>query len=204
MGYNDIYRLRLHCRLHGAEVLNVLHFRGATVTASASGLANDFFTNMAATLRARASNDFFFEYVEVVPLVPYGGGPVVVSWPANTIGTVVQAAVSGTLAEVITIYTDQIGRAHRGRIYLAGLASGRVSAGVMITSQTTATQAFATALNDRYIKDLHTAEYDMGVWSRKLAGPDPPWSTSAFTKATSLAVRTICRNQRRRQIGVGR
>jgi hypothetical protein len=204
VGYNDIYRLRIHCRLHGAEVLNVLHFRGDIVTSSASGLANDFFTNMATTLRGRASNDCFFEYIEVVPLVPYGDGPVTVSWAANTAGTVVAAAISGSLAEVVTVYTNQIGRAHRGRIFLSGIASGRIAAGLMTSAQTTATQAFATALAGRYIGDGHTGSYTFGVWSRLLAGPDPPWTTDAFTPATSLTVRTIVRNQRRRQIGVGR
>lgn len=204
MGYNDIYRLRVHCRMHGGEVLNVMHFRGDLVTSNEQGLADDFRDQMGTTMRGRASNEMFFEFIEVVPLVPYGGGPVTASFPSNTLGSVIGSAASGTIAEVVTIYTSQIGRRHRGRIYLAGAVNNRIVSGSFNSTQVTASQAFVTALAGRYVGDLHTGSYTMGVWSKAIAGPDPPWSTDAFTPATSLTLRTLVRTQRRRQIGVGR
>jgi hypothetical protein len=77
-------------------------------------------------------------------------------------------------------------------------------AGSWIAAQTTRTQAFATALATRYMSAGTAGSYKLGVWSKLTAGPEPPWPTSAFTRATSLTVRTIIRNQRRRQVGVGR
>jgi hypothetical protein len=205
VAFNDIYRLRIHQRVHGGEVLNVLHFVDDTGTPSGAGdLAADFRDNMQTTLRARCGNDFLFEFVEAVKIVPYGEGPETAPWAANTVGTVAALTLSGTLCEVITIYTSQIGRRHRGRLFMAGAANGRFASGAFTASQTTATQAFATALAARYTAPGHPSPFSLGVWSKVIAGPDPPWPTSAFTRATSLTVRTLVRNQRRRQIGVGR
>jgi hypothetical protein len=202
---NDIFRARIHCRLHGAEVLNVIHFVDDFLAPNgAMDLAVDLRDQLGPTLRGRASNEMLFEFVEVVKLVPYGEGPVTAPWPANTLGTVAGTSPSGTLAEVITIYTSQIGRRHRGRMYLAGLVGSRISSGSAASAQTTATQALATAMATRYIGQTHLSAFTLGVWSKVIAGPDPPWSTDAFTRATSLTVRTLIRNQRRRQIGVGR
>jgi hypothetical protein len=205
MAVNDIYRLRVHCRLHGGEVINVWHFvEDLPAPAGAQTLADDVRDNMGTTLRARASNEMVFEYVEAVKLVPYGDGPVTAPWPGGTLGTAAGNCATGTVCEVITVYTSQIGRRHRGRMYLSGLLGTRMSSGLATTTQTTATQAFATAFATRYMVVGHPGFFSFGIWSRVIAGPDPPWPTDAFTRATSLTVRTILRNQRRRQIGVGR
>jgi hypothetical protein len=203
---NDILKLRVHCRMHGAEVINVMHFVddfGLDVD-NAQILANDFRDNMGTTLRARACSDLVFEYIEVVKIVPYGQGPRLALWPSNTLGTSTGSQGTATVAEVITIHTDQIGRRKRGRIYLAGGSNVSLIAGSWIAAQTTRTQAFATAMATRYMSAGTAGSYKLGVWSKLTAGPEPPWPTSAFTRATSLTVRTIARNQRRRQIGVGR
>jgi len=208
MAYNDIFRLRIYQRMHGAQVVNVIHFVEdlAAVGGGASGLATDFVTNMRPTLIARACPQLLFEYVEVQSLVPFSGGPVVVNFPANTVGTQGSSSVSATLAEVLTIYSSRAGRRGRGRIYLAGADTGgaNVASGIWLTAQTTRTQAMATALATRYIGIPGTVAYCLGVWSKVIAGPNPPWPTGAFVRATALTVRTIARTQRRRQVGVGR
>jgi hypothetical protein len=206
VAYNDIFRLRIHQRLHGQEVLNVLHFVQDDPTPGwgAVQLAEDFRDSMGTLLRARAGSQMAFEFVEVVPIVPYGGGPEIANWPANTLGTSAGNCHTGTLAEVVTIYTSQIGRRHRGRMYLAGGGTTTLASGLWATSQTTATMNLTAAMTSRYITGPAGVSWRMGVWSKLLAGPDPPYPTSAFTRATSLTVRNVVRNQRRRQIGVGR
>jgi hypothetical protein len=209
LAYNDIFRLRIYQRLHGAQVVNVLHFVQDDPTPGVGGawLANDFLTNMSATLRARASNEVLFESIEVQSIVPFSGGSDVANFPANTLGTVGLGVTSATLAEVITIYTSRGGRRGRGRQYMAGAAtrsSTGSSQGVWASTQTALTVNYATALAGRYIYTAPTVRFHLGVWSRTIAGPTPPWSTDAFVRATSLTVRTIMRTQRRRQVGVGR
>lgn len=205
MAFNDIYRVRIHCRIHGGENINVWHFMvNAPAGDSALALATEIRDSLGTEMRARASNEMSFEYVEAVKLVPYGEGPATASWPAATLGTVLSTCPSGSLAEVVTVYTSQIGRAHRGRIFFGGLAVNRIGSGLTLTAQQTATQALVTKISTRYVVEPAATGYRFGVWSRKLAGPNPPFSTDAFTLCTSMTVRTILRNQRRRQIGVGR
>lgn len=209
MAYNDIFRLRVYQREHGSQVVNVLHFLEdlAAVGGGAQGLANDFVTNMRATLIARSSPDLIFETVEVQSIVPFSGAAAVAAFPAATIGTRTGGTASATLAEVITIYSSRAGRRGRGRIYLAGVhssGSGSPTGGIHSTTQTTTTTAFANAVSTRYIFAPGLGAYCLGVWSRASGPTFPPWNTSQFVRATGLTVRTIMRTQRRRQVGVGR
>lgn len=209
MAFNDIYRLRIYQRLHGAQVVNVLHFvEDANLTGTgAQALADDFRTNMSTALRGRCSTQMLFETIEVQSIVPFSGSAAVSNFPANTLGTVSGNVTSATLAEVVTIYTSRAGRRGRGRIYLAGAmtaATGESSSGVWNSTQTTRTTTLATALATRYMQVPYLTSWALGVWSKVIAGPDPPWPTSAFVRATGLTVRTIMRTQRRRQVGVGR
>jgi hypothetical protein len=208
MAYNDIFRLRIYQRLHGSDIINVLHFvqDDPTPTYGAQQLANDFVTKMRPSMIARAVSQMAFSFVEVQSIVPFSGAPVTAAFPGGTVGSVVGGTVSATLCEVITIYTSRGGRRGRGRMYLAGAstATADVSAGGWLSPQTTRTAAFATALATNYMQEPPVVGWKLGVWSKVIAGPDPPWTTDAFVRATALTVRTIVRTQRRRQVGVGR
>lgn len=208
MAFNDIFRLRIYQRLHGAQVINVLHFvqDDPLPTRGALELATDFVTNMRATMIVRASSAMLFEYVEVQSMIPFAGGPVTVNFPGGTVGSNASACASATLAEVVTVYTERAGRRGRGRMYLAGAptSTSDIQLGAWMAVQTARTQGYITALNTRYVAASHPIGWMLGVWSKVLAGPDPPFPTSCFARASSLTVRTLVRNQRRRQVGVGR
>lgn len=211
MPFNDIYRLRLYGRLHGAQIVNVLHFvqDDPLPTQGAQQLANDFVTNMRATLIARVTTAFTYEYVEVESIVPYAGGPFVAAFPGGTVGTRTGICASATLAEVISIYTSRGGRRGKGRMYLCGGNTDQstgITNGAWASPQTGTTQAYATALATRYMAVLtgSVGLWRLGVWSKASGPPLPPWTSDQFVRATSLTVRTTVRNQRRRQIGVGR
>lgn len=208
MAYNDIFRLRIWGRLHGQAVCNVLHFVqiGPLVTNEASILCTDFNTNMATTWKGRvaATNGLLTEFLECQRIVPYGDVPHIHNWTGGQVGTVVGSCVSGTLAEIITLYTGQAGRAKRGRMYLAGGHTGDMVSGQWTSTQTTRTAAFAAALLGRYCTAPIPSDFRLGVWSRVIAGPAPPFNTDGFAPVISATVRTTVRNQRRRQLGVGR
>lgn len=208
MAFNDIYRLRVYQRLHGQQVVNVMHFVQEDPLSTVGGqqLANNFIANMTTTMRARTSNQMTYEYVEVQTIVPFSGGPVTANWTGGTAGTQIQPCQTGTVAEVITIYTSRGGRRGRGRIFLAGARTDTtgMASGLWAAAQTTLTQAYATALATFYTGVLPPVPFHLGVWS-KASGPAlPPWTSSQFVRATGLTVRQTVRNQRRRQIGVGR
>lgn len=208
MAFNDIYRLRIWGRLHGQAVCNVLHFLEITpgVGNRAPLLCTDWNTNMSTTFRGRIANTngTIMEFLECQRIVPYGDVPHIHLWTGTASGTLAVTCGSGSLAEVITFYTGQTGRRKRGRMYLHGGGSNAMSLGQWTSTQTTATQAFATALIARYAVTAPPAEFRLGVWSRVIAGPAPPFTTDAFAPVISATVRTTVRNQRRRQLGVGR
>ena len=208
MAYNDILRLRIYATFQTAQVVNVMHFvsQDATGIDTPQDLANDFATNMLATLRGRANSGVNYQYVEVQKIVPFAGGPATATFGSPSTGTVGSVCVSATLCEVLSIYSERGGRRGRGRIYLppASSTTTEAGAGVWLTTQTTRTQAFATALGNRYITATPTPRWYLGVWSRASGPLFPPWTTSQFARATGLVVRNTIRTQRRRQLGVGR
>ena len=208
MAFNDIYRLRIWGRLHGQAVCNVLHFKQANVTVgnTAPALCSDFNTNLSTTFRARVANTngSVVEYLECQRIVPYGDVPHIHLWTGTASGTFSGTCGSGSCAEVVTLYTGQAGRRKRGRIYLHGGGTNTMASGQWSSTQATATQAFVTALLARYPAEPTVADYRLGVWSRVIAGVNPPFNTDAFAPVISATVRTTVRNQRRRQLGVGR
>lgn len=208
MAYNDILRLRFYQTLHGSQMVNVMHFVSQDVAGvdQPIDLANDFVTNMATTLRARCVSQTTLNYVEVQKIVPFAGGPAIVNFPGGSIGTDTGVAISATLCEVMTIYSERGGRRGRGRVYWGGAdqSANAPSAGIWNPTQTAKTQALANALAARYITATPTPRWYLGVWSRAAGPLQPPWTTSQFARATALSVRTIIRTQRRRQVGVGR
>jgi len=208
VAYNDILRLRIYQTLQGGQVVNVLHFVNDDISGvqGALELANHFVTNLTTSLKARAFSGVAFQFVEVQKIVPFEGGPSIVNFPGGTVGGVGGSCVSGTLCEVVTIYSQRGGRRGRGRIYLppSDTSGTNATGGSWQAVQTARTTTFANALASNYIGASHSSVFTLGVWSRA-SGPEfPPWSTSQFARATGLTVRTTIRTQRRRQLGVGR
>lgn len=208
MSFNDIYRLRVWARLHGQAVCNVLHFKEVTALpgSGAAVLCADFNTNLGTAWKARnaSSSGPLMEFLECQRIVPYGDVPHIHLWTGGTTGTATGTSYSGTVAECVTLYTGQAGRRKRGRIYFAGGVGNDMAQGQWTSAQTTRTAALMTALLARYGEPAAPSQFMLGVWSRVIAGPDPPFNSDGFAPVISSTVRTTVRNQRRRQIGVGR
>jgi len=208
MSYNDIYRMRVWGRLHGQAVCNVFHFKEVTVNPASTAvqLATDFNAQMSTTWRARgaSTNGPTVEFLEVQRIVPYGDTPYLHTWTGTAVGTAPGTCYTGSIAEVVTWWTGQAGRRKRGRSYLCGAIGNDINAGQWTSTQTTRTQAWVTAFLARYAVFPLPTTWNVGVWSRAIAGPFPPYNTDAFAPIQSATIRTVIRNQRRRQIGVGK
>lgn len=207
MAFNDIYRLRIYQTMHGAQVVNVMHFvcNDPAPVDQSLALANDFVTNLTTSLKNRAANAVAFNYVEVQKIVPFSGGPATVNFPGGTVGGVVGNSISATLAEVVTIYSERGGRRGRGRVFLPPPETSTSSAvnGQWVAAQTTRTQTWINAMMARYVTPVGST-FALGVWSRRSGPVMPPWTTDQFSRATAMIARNIIRTQRRRQVGVGR
>jgi hypothetical protein len=205
MAAGNVYRLVVRARQFGSEMLNVMHFREKSVGGGdAAHLAFLFRSQLDASWRNVAHTSIIFEAVQVTPMIPFGGGPAEDTWPANAAGT--NSGTGGphpASCAVLTLYTSLIGRKRRGRIYIGGIPSNLVANGLWSGPMITNLNTIRTALLGRYGPTGDTI-YELGVWSRLIAGPTPPYPASAFEPITSIAVRSQVRSQRRRQVGVGR
>jgi len=205
----DVYRVVIRQRLFGSEVDNVLWFRERAGSSVGSGnnsatLANNIRTGIDTTFRAMTTTSHFYEAVQATRMVPYGDGPVEDAWTAGTAGTAGSGAtIHPASAGVLTLYTSKIGRSRRGRIYLAGFNPGNTASGLWSSTSLTAMGNFSAVLTTRY-GPSGTQSWELGVWSKKIAGATPPFDSTAFEPITSIAVRAQIRSQRRRQVGVGR
>jgi hypothetical protein len=209
MAANDVYRVVIRGRLFGSEIDNVLWFReraGSSVGAgnNSAALAANVRTGIDTVWRAPSTTSMGFEAVQATRMVPYGDGPYEDAWAANTVGGGGSGtAIHPATAAVLTLYTSKIGRSRRGRIYYCGINGTQAASGLWGSTIMTQLTAIATTLTARYGVG-GSQSWELGVWSRKLAGPDPPFDPTAFEPITSIAVRAQLRSQRRRQVGVGR
>lgn len=118
---------------------------------------------------------------------------------------------------VITLGSGQVGRRHRGRIYLWGMGEAQQNAGIWTAAcLTNLTTPFTTFFN-KY-KDTGTdPKIKLGIWSERTAFGcefvgkppvhtqiDPPNPDQAFTPTTGFTIRNVVYTQRRRALGVGR
>jgi len=209
MAANDVYRVVIRGRLFGSEIDNVMWFRERAGSSVGSGnnsaaLAANVRTGIDTNWRAIASTSMFYEAVQATRMVPYGDGPSEDAWAANTAGSAgASTAVHPQSAAVLTLYTSKIGRSRRGRIYICGMPGTNAASGLWSAGTITGLTAIATTLTTRY-GPSGSQSWELGVWSKKLAGATPPFTASAFEPITSIAVRSQIRSQRRRQVGVGR
>jgi hypothetical protein len=162
----------------------------------------------------------------------FGGGVDYTQTPCKREGgRVLEQAYGGTVAGgdasqalppqcawVITLYSDQIGRRHRGRIYVPGFSENKQSDGNWGAAElTTMNTALATLVN-KYGPSGTATDFQWGIWSERTAfgcvtrdvppydhyQADTPAPQLAFTPLDRVLARGIVYTQRRRVIGVGR
>src|SRR5512145_987200 len=133
-------------RLHGEEVVNVLHFArsGGFPLASLGALATLVSTNWVSEVLPNLSADLTLESVVARDLSVADGQQAVQAVSPAEAGGIGQAALPGNVAYVITHRTAFIGRSRRGRTYLAGLGEDDVTANTFLTVRA---DALATAFN---------------------------------------------------------
>jgi hypothetical protein len=214
-----IIRAAVYGQLHGQAVVNVFHTStdlylpdSTPGGGSCYTVAHAFQTSMHDAWLQYRSPDYTVDHIECRSLVPFGDGLQTISlgWAgtagASGIGGADLGALPGAMALVLTLRTAQPGRAHRGRLFLTGWPKRNDATlnGLWNSFVLTGAGAVATQLLAVYGP---TPVVNIGnrlvVWSRKLAGATPPFSTSGATPVTAISVQNRVRVQRRREIGVG-
>lgn len=194
MAVGDIFRVVAEQSLHGQTVLNVFHYIVGAVGATdeTTGLASKFVATVIPPLKAVQSNELSHVSVTVQKIFPL---PVRVPYRnVNGVGagTVAQNSLPTSMAVVGTKRTSFAGRKFRGRVFFAGVPVTHEDNSVLAAANIAAWQAVCDAVK--------TTLSDTGT----------DWNPVLFHKATNTSdlltaceIRTVMRNQRRRQIGKG-
>lgn len=197
----ELFRATTSWLCRGTTIQNVLHFRGLDGTMTSTILAGTlggWYEDVDRTFRG---NDMLLQNTVVQQLTPV---PLDAAFniPTEQGGTTGQSTPNNTLAAIITIRTGEAGRRKRGRIYLAGLAGNYFSQDTLSGLGAERLQLWCDSLMS-LCGPGGAGNFRLGVYSRTTGGDGPTYSTSGFTEATSLVVRNVLGNQRRRRLGVG-
>lgn len=118
--------------------------------------------------------------------------------------------IPSTAAILVRLTSTLNTRRGRGRLYLGGIAPLNPFAVQYSLANSGYWGALVRAAAAGFIDGLQVAAappavgalYHLGVWSREIAGPTPPYS-NGFNPLLSREVTSAVRVQRRREVGVG-
>ena len=203
MAAGDILSLTLFSTLDGQTLNNVLHFIDSGGAGDVNNLMSEANTWLASTaVRGMFSASLTFQKWRAQVLYPNLLDPVEVATtqPAGTAGA---ACLPGTVAVVCSMRTGFASRSTRGRIYFPGVPEEYTTVGKLNTSGQTGWNGVTAAMLALWSSDTGTSQFHIGVWSRKIAGPHPPYNPGGFKPASSITPQPVLGTQRRRRIGVG-
>lgn len=191
MAVNDVFQAVIEQKLHNQTVLNVLHFRLDADQPTAVALNQDVRTIIIPTMKGVQSNELQHVAVwtqKIWPLPPLNA---VRDATAAGPGTVAQNSLPTSVAVVLTKRTAFAGRKYRGRVYVCGVPVTHESDSTLAAANQAAWQALA----DKFAFAAWAAsDFTPIIWHR-----GPKTDDTVIT----VEARTILRNQRRRQVGVG-
>jgi hypothetical protein len=202
MANGDVYRAVLVGRLFDQYLVNVLHFRARQPDTNALDCATAVRNWRESALAPWQSNQYLYRQVDVYPVIPFGVAPQT-ALPNVAGGSLNGDAMPPQIAVIWRLKSDQTSRHMNGRVYLPGPYVGILNAQGHLDASDMQSQATAVAATLSLFGPTGTSKYELGVWSRSLAGPAPNFNTAAFTPITHISVPDVLYTQRRRTIGVG-
>lgn len=232
MAVDDVFRLIVTQTQFGSFYQNSYAFRiikePAITVAEATTLATDFKEMM----RTQQSTGLVYRGWKLVQVYGSGvvydpveckrsGGRVLEgTYTTNLAGTDAIDANAPQLAMTLTLYSDQIGRRKRGRVYIGGWTENAQSGGNFTSTVLTAVTTSMGSVLAKYGSNPSGTDttFRLGIWSERTAigcepgathphpptRVDPPHPELAFTPIDRWLPRQIVYTQRRRTLGVGR
>lgn len=207
----EVYEVVMEGRQEGQQVLNVMHFRArGPVDDVELRLLRAMVVCLFTTLRPSMGSTYQFVRCYGKRVVP-DVGPLVESYPEA--GEVVQGGDEGdTLPSyssiVVNIHTTRGGRVGRGRMFIPGIPESATVGSFVETTNPYWAQilAYLACVAAAFVTPSELAEankWQMGVMSRKIGGPKPPYLTTGFAPATALKPNNALATTRSRKVGRG-
>jgi hypothetical protein len=201
MAVNDLYEAAVIQNMHAQECVNVLHYRVASMSGApsstevAQALSTWIGINIVGPMKAFQSSALVHNGVRVQRIQPLPRTAGVYNATANGLGAVADLSLASHTAAVITKTTEFVGRAYRGRIYVAGVPQGSESLSKLTDAAATSLGPLATSL---------TAVFQLpGLSGVTMASVLLSNDRSRVTPINGATVRYVLRVQRRRTPTVG-
>lgn len=207
----EIHEVTLECRQEGQQVMNVLHFRADTpVDDMEIRLLRALVECLLTVLLPSAASTL--QYVRAVgKRVAPDLGPVYEI--GQNAGDVVQGAAEGdalpTFVSVCAnIHTTRGGRSGRGRMFIPGVPEASSQGSFIQTTNPYwgVILAYVACVASKFInvgEPLGTNQVSLGVMSRKIGGPKPPYNPDGFAYATRIVPINRLASTLSRKVGRG-
>lgn len=226
MADGDVYKATLEWRYSGIDVAvnNVLWFLqvGAEPAAVPEIVLGNRLSNAmpsgsswpGSLLRAWLSTGYAILNVRVQRVYPIVTGAYVVAVNVGGQAAGGPTYLPSSAALVVRLQSTLNTRRGRGRLYLGGFGSVKTAGGTEYAlanegywgaSVRAAAAGFIQTLRDQALLTPNgggIAVYKMGVWSKTVAGPSPPYAF-AWSELVAWDATSAIRVQRRREVGVG-
>lgn len=207
----EVYEVVMEGRQEGQQVLNVMHFR-------ARGPVDDVELRLLRALviclltQLRPLMGANYQFVRCVgKRVSPDLGPIIESLPEA--GEGVQGADEGDtlptyVSIVVNIHSTRGGRSGRGRMFIPGVPESASQGSFIPTDNPywAGIIAYLQCVASQFIHPTELAEantFDIGVMSRKIGGPKPPYLATGFARATALKPNNALATTRSRKVGHG-
>lgn len=207
----DIWQVLIQGLIEEQQCENVLFFRAQDadpdpLLSLIADLVECFLTGLVPAL----STTYTFERIIARRIYPDIGPDVIYTPAANQ---AVQGASAGDaepsfVSALISLQTVRGGRSGRGRMFIAGIPEGQTVASYINSEAAlwAALLAFVVCMLGKFNhKDIPgPADWEWGVFSRKLGGAKAPFSAAGFAYITNAIPRRLLATTRSRKIGHGR
>jgi len=204
----DMYQVRVKGFIEEQETNNVLHFTCATADTDVDlhlilVLIQCYVTHLLPGL----SSAWIGDTVVWKRVSPTLGPEFVTAFPPASVGEIAGDSLPTYCAGLVSIRTALGGRSHRGRMYLAGFGEASTTGSRFNTAHPTwpAILAFLECLITKFVvgEPLGTAQWRLGVYSRKIGGSSFPYGAPGFTPVNALNPSTLLATMRSRKVGRG-
>lgn len=206
----NVYQLRLVGKLEGQDCINVIHFQAVDAGRDLiTDLLIVFYLCFLNQLIPHLSNKYQFFKVDVKrvaptlgPLWEYMGGDADVK-----VGAAEGDALPAFVSCRADIHCERGGRSGRGSIAMGGIPeTATIGSDIIIAGDFwTHFQSWLECVRSHFLADwgLDTKHFLIGVLSRKLGAPKPPFTTAQFSHAVNISAKPRVGTQNSRKVGHG-
>lgn len=207
----ELHEVTLKMRQESQTVLNILHFRcDAAVDDMETRLLLALLVCLTTILRPGQGSNWQVVGAQGKRVYPTLGPiyEVAPPDPDEIQGEAVGDTLPTFVSIVVNIHTTRGGRSGRGRMFLSGIPEAATQGSSIQTTNPywTIIINYLACIAGSFINgdDLPGAnQISLGVLSRKLGNPKPPYTAIQFAKATKLVANNLLKTTNSRKIGHG-